>query len=393
MPTFADLGLRPTWLQVDLTALDHNFRALRERTGPGIKICAIVKADAYGHGAATVARRLEKLGCDYFGVAMVEEGSELRAAGIGSPIVLLGAVWGEGAVRAAAADDIEISIHNRDILPAVSRAAADTGRPLRVHLKIDTGMGRLGIAAAEVPAWCREARGAGLELVGVYTTFSSADDAGSPRTGRQLERFVGAIESLERCGFRPPLRHAANSGAILNFPETLLTLVRPGLLLYGIEPTPEGQGPGGGFRPVASLRTRVAQVAAYPPGSRFGYSGTFEARRESRMAVLPVGYGDGVSRLLSNNGDVLIRGRRAPIVGRVSMDLLVADVSDLPRAEVGDLATLIGRDGGEEIGAWEVAERAGTIPWEVLCGVGCRVPRAATEGEKVVSIVSRLERR
>jgi len=352
-------------MQIDLSALENNFLAIRSRTGSGRKLCAVVKANAYGHGAVIVAKRLQHLGCDYFGVALVEEGIELRRAGIESPIVMIGALNGEESVRAAALHDIEFAIHSKEVLPAVARVAAELGRPLRAHLKIETGMGRLGLMPQDVPGWCEQASSAGVNIVGVYTTFTSSDVAGSERTPRQLQRFLDAVEAVRRGGFDPKLLHAANSGAILNYPETLLTMVRPGLLLFGIPPAPGALEPP--FKAVASLRSRVVQVGNFPAGYRFGYSGSFTARRPSRIAVLPIGYADGLNRLLSNNGEVLVNGRRAAIVGRVSMDLVL-----------------------EEISVWEIAERVGSIPWEVLCRIGDRVPRVATDGDDIAEVRTRF---
>ena len=371
-------------MHIDLDALGANFNAIREKAGPERRICAVVKANAYGHGATIVSRRLQKLGCDHFGVALVEEGIELRRAGIEKPIVVLGAVAGEEGIRAALEHDIEIAIHNFELLPA----AAAVRRPVRAHLKVETGMGRLGVKPERLCEWCREAQRSGIELVGVYTTFSSSDAANSDRTPRQLERFLGAIETIRGCGFDPPMLHAANSGAVLNFPESLLTMLRPGLVLLGVPPA-KGRlaAP---FKPVASLRTRVAQVDEFPEGYRFGYSGSFAAARPSRIAVLPAGYADGVNRLLDRGGEVLIGGRRAPVVGRVSMDLVTVDVTDLPPVGVGDEAVLLGSQGEEEIGAWEIAERFGTIPWEVFCWIGDRVPRLGFNGGSLVDAASRF---
>ena len=381
-------NLRPTALHIDLDALGANFKAIRQKAGPERRICAVVKANAYGHGATIVSRRLQKLGCDHFGVALVEEAVELRRAGIEKPIVVLGAVAGEEGIRAAVEHDIEIAVHNFELLPAVAKVCAEAGRPVRVHLKVETGMGRLGVMPSRVGEWCGEAARSGLELVGVYTTFSSADAANSDRTPRQLERFLGAIEKIKGCGFDPPMLHAANSGAVLNFPESLLTMLRPGLVLLGVPPARGRLGEP--FKPIASLRTCVAQVGEFPEGYRFGYSGSFAAVRPSRIAVLPAGYADGVNRLLDKGGEVLIGGRRAPVVGRVSMDLVTVDVTDLPPVNVGDEAVLLGRQGDEEISAWEIAERVGTIPWEVFCWIGDRVPRLGFNGGSLVDAVSRF---
>lgn len=371
---------RPTTLTTDLSALEQNYRSLRQLTGPNCKICAVVKADAYGLGAAPIAGRLQELGCDYFGVALVEEGRELRAAGISRPIVLLGYLNGTECIRKAVELELEVGIHNSEVLPEIAKVANETGRKVLAHLKVDTGMGRLGVAVKDLFAWCEEARPSGVELKGIYTTFASADDSSSPRTEEQLEKFLKAVEILKSNDFDPPLRHAANSGAMLNFPETVLTMARPGLLLYGIPPSPKPLDKE--FKPVATLKSRIIQLSTLPAGSHVGYAGTFITESESRIAVLPIGYADGVNRLLGNHGEVVIRGKRAPIVGRVSMDLTTVDVTDIPGACIGDDVIIVGRDGEEEISVWEVALKAGTIPWEVLCWIGKRVTRiAVNEGE------------
>jgi alanine racemase len=383
-------GLRPTWLEIDIKALRNNFHEIRKKTGPGLKLCPVVKANAYGMGAVGVAACLQDLGCDYLGVALVEEGLELRESGITMPVIMIGAAAGEESIRAAAANDIDISIHNFEALRSLSRVSSDLGRPIRTHLKIETGMGRLGVTPEETGRWCEEAGRSGVDLVGAFTTFSSSDQPDSPRTPRQLEELKKAVAEMRRFGFDPPLLHAANSGAILNFPETLLTMARPGLLLYGIAPAPDTDiGP---MEPVASFRARVVQVSTFPSGHRFGYSGAFKASRDTRVAVLPAGYADGVNRLLGNRSEVLISGRRAPVIGRVSMDLVTVDVTDLPGVGVGDTATLIGADGGDEISAWDVAGLCGSIPWELFCWIGERVPRVFTDGERAVEISSRFLR-
>lgn len=364
---------RPTRLSIDLSALENNFLRIREIVGKDRRICAVVKANAYGIGAVDVARRLESLGCDYFGVAMVEEALELRRAGLETPVIILGPLGAPEAAEVALKNNFEISIHHLPNLDDLAGFSRDSISRLKIHLKIDTGMSRLGVQPREISSWCGGAAKLGLSLSGAFTTLSSSDQQDSPRTSEQLKLFRDTLDELKRNGFDPPLRHAANSGAIMHFPNSLLNMVRPGLLLHGIPSNPNGKVEG--FRTVAQLQSKVVQTSALKRGATVGYSGSFRTERNAIVAVVPIGYADGLNRLLSNNGDVLIKGRRAPIIGRISMDLATVDVTDLEDVKPGDEVTIIGTDGDEEITAWELSRRLGTIPWELFCWIGPRVPR------------------
>lgn len=373
---------RPTRLSIDLSALENNFLKIREIIGKDRKICAVVKANAYGIGAVAVAGRLENLGCDYFGVALMGEALELRRAGLRNPIIILGPLCGPEAVETALENNIEISIHHLPNLDDLSRFSADVLSRLKIHLKIDTGMSRLGVQPREIPSWCNGAAKLGLKLAGAFTTLSTSEQKDNPRTGEQLQLFRDSVDELKRNGFDPPLRHVANSGAIMHFPDSLLNLVRPGLLLHGIPSNPDSRVDG--FKKVARLQSRVVQISTLKQGTSIGYSGYYRTDRTTKLAVIPIGYADGLNRLLSNNGDVLINGRRAPIVGRISMDLATVDVTDVDGVKPGDAVTIIGVDGEEEITAWELSRRLGTIPWELFCWIGPRVPRHYHEGDHAV---------
>lgn len=372
---------RPTRLDINLSALENNFFKIREIVGKDRKICAVVKANAYGIGAVSVAGRLESLGCDYFGVALMEEALELRRAGLRNPIIILGPISGREAIETALENNIEISIHHLPNLDDLTKFGESLISRLKIHLKIDTGMSRLGLQPREIKAWCDSASKLGLKLTGAFTTLSTSEKQNNPRTEEQLQLFRSAVEELRRNGFDPPLRHVANSGAIVNFPDTLLNMVRPGLLLHGIPSNPDSQVEG--FKKVARLQSRISQISTFKQGTAIGYSGYYRTERTTTIAVVPIGYADGLNRLLSNNGDVLVKGRRAPIVGRISMDLTTIDVTDIEAVKPGDEVTIIGSDGDEEITAWELSHRLGTIPWELFCWIGPRVRRHYHEGDKI----------
>lgn len=364
---------RPTWVEVDLAAVRANLRALRAFLGEGVGVIAVVKAGAYGHGAVPVARCLEEAGADALAVAILEEALELRRAGIGLPILLLNGFWpGE-----------EAEIIRRDLTPAVYaedmvlRLAGEAGRlkaPARYAVKIDTGMTRLGIPfeqAGEVVRRCLATEW--VRCQGLYTHFSSADEPGHPATRRQIGRFRQVLADLpsgKAAGFH---NHMANSAAILGFREAWCDAVRPGLMLYGINPLSRPAPLT--LSPALSFKTSIVQVKTVKAGTGVGYGGDYVASRSTRIAILPVGYADGVNRLLAAGGNVLLRGRRVPFAGRISMDLTAVDIGSSPEAGVGDEVCLIGRQGSEEITVGEFAATCSTIPYEALCRIGPRVPR------------------
>ena len=378
---------RPTRAEVSLEALERNLAAVRQRCG-GLPVMGVVKADAYGHGALPVARTLVAAGIERLAVALLEEAVELRRGGLTIPLLVMGALEPAQMDRAVR-EAITPALFREDQLPALDQAASLHGRPQPFHLKVDTGMGRLGAPWDDLdPLLDALARCPRLILEGVFSHLACADEPDHPLTPLQMERFGQVLGRIEERGLSPPLRHLANSAAVLDRPPAWLTLVRPGLLLYGYRPSSRNRDLP--VTPVLKLSSRIVSVKTVRAGESVGYGGTFVARRKSRIAAVAAGYEDGVIRSLSNRGHFLVRGRRVPIVGRISMDLTTLDATDHPAAAVGDEAVLIGGQDGIFQGADEVGSEAGTISWEILCGIGWRVPRLYLRGGRVVDIRSRF---
>lgn len=366
------LPVRPTVLTVDLDRLRSNLRRLSAHAG-NTPVLAVVKANAYGAGAVPVAQAALEAGATWLGAAVVAEGIQLRRAGIFAPILLLGpADPSEAEVLLDAR--LTPAVYGATFLQALERAASTHHAPALAHLKLDSGMGRLGVRPEELPelldVWKRCPR---VRLHGVFTNFASADDPASSQNDLQRERFFGMVEEIRAAGFDPQWVHMANSAALLSRPDARFTLLRPGLTLYGMRPSEVLPDPG--FEPVLSFATRVIQVKEVPPGTPVGYGAAFVTRTSSRLGILPIGYADGLPRSLSNRGQVLIRGARCPIVGRVSMDLTAVLLDPIPEALAGDPVILWGEEGSERIGPWEWARWADTIPYEITTGIGSRVAR------------------
>ena len=364
---------RPSRIVVDLSAVGDNLRAIRARVG--VPVMGIVKANAYGHGLVPVARHLEACGVDRLGVAFVEEGIALRRAGIRLPILVLGGIFGPQ-VADYLRHDLEITVSSLDKLRQVEAVAEALGQRARVHLKIDTGMERIGvhsyscagfIEAAAASRWC--------DIVGVYSHLACADDPGSPMTDRQVERFAEACAHFTRIGAPMPLRHLANSGGVLHASGTWLDLVRPGIILYGVLPDPASQATLA-LRPALSLVSRVVYFKVVRAGGTVSYGATWAAANDTRIATIPVGYGDGYPRALSSRGEVLLRGHRRPIAGRVCMDQFMVDLGPDGTAYNEDEVVLVGRQDGQAIRVEDIARQAGTIPYEILTGLNERIPRA-----------------
>ncbi|HEU4339818.1 MAG TPA: alanine racemase [Planctomycetota bacterium] len=373
------------WAEIDLPALRRNIATVRREVGPTPRIMAVVKADAYGHGAVPVAWHALKSGCDALGVGDSAEALQLRESGITGPILILGAIIEEEIPKVVEAD-VAVSVHSPDLLDLLDDEARRQHRLLRLHLKIDTGMGRLGASPHRAGEIAREIQSRrNLELEGLCTHLSSAFTANAAQTREQLDRFHEAVEALKAIGIRPPVLHAANSAGMLTFPESRFDMVRTGNTLYGLDP--------GLFRklniplsPILSLKTRIAFLKGVPAGTPVGYEQTWRSTRPTRIATCPVGYNDGYPRLLSNRASALVRGRRVPVVGTVTMDYVMLDVGDLEETAVGDEVTLIGRDGVEEIRCDELAATIGTIPYEITCGLGRRVKRIYVDDVGVAQI-------
>ncbi|HEX9134830.1 MAG TPA: alanine racemase, partial [Ktedonobacteraceae bacterium] len=368
---------RPTWVEIDLSAIANNTRQIQSLVGPGVRILASLKADAYGHGALKVARTVLHNGASMLGVATVGEAAPLREAGIHAPILVFGYVphW---QMREAVRMNLTITLYSIESAQALARAAQALKQTIKVHVKVDTGMGRLGIRAehiAEVLKLIHEIIDLPLlELEGIFTHFAMADTHDQTHARMQLTRFQDVLQFIEEEHIRPPLVHAANSAAILSLPEAHFDMVRPGIALYGLDPSPEVRLPVG-FRPALSFKTQVAQVKAIPAGESISYGYSYITDRPTCVAILPVGYADGFRRAPTNWGSVLVHGQEAPLLGRVCMDQCVIDVSHIPQVRVGDEVVLIGRQGAAILTAEQVAERLGTINYEVVSEILARVPR------------------
>jgi alanine racemase len=392
-----EAALRPAWVDVDLAALEHNLARLRERlAGSGARIMAVVKADAYGHGAVGVSRALEAAGIDWLGVALLEEGAEIRRAGVEAPILVLGT-----------ARPAKIALYARyRLIPTISSLAelalwrewtAGQSEAQPIHLKVDTGMGRLGVAVEEVPEVLAALRAQpGLRLAGLLSHFGDADDLASPRNAAQEARFAAVLALLSPEERARTLIHMANSAAALHDPGSRHGLVRLGIALYGLDPAERPDRPlppeeRTDLQPVMSVKARVVQLREVPAGTPVSYGGRTVMRRRSRVAVVPVGYADGYAWRLTGKAEALVRGRRVPVAGSVTMDMTLLDVTDAG-AELGDEVVLLGRQGGEEITATELAAHAGTISWEVLCHLGLRLPRRYVRQGRVEELMSRFWR-
>jgi alanine racemase len=401
-------ALRPTRAVVDLDAVASNFRALGAGLPPGCKVLPVVKADAYGHGAVHVARRLAKEGATAFAVAAVEEGLELRKAGITQPILVMGWI-GKDQIGSLVEAGLTPNVHSIPQLEELkSFLEGEEGRaPLGVHLKLDTGMTRLGLRPEDLPRALEIIEGIGKRILleGVFQNFASAYDQTSPQNESQMKIFSEGVEAVRAAGHRPTMIHMDNSGGTLarlallpskksssssSSLSSIVTHVRPGLALYVRVPEIQSEA-NDSLRDVMSFVSVVDQVKTVPAGTRVGYAGTFVCSRTTTLAVVAAGYADGVRRSLSNKGQVLVGGTRCPIAGRISMDLTEVDVTDLPRPpERGDEAVFFGTQSGARLGVEEAAATADTVAWELLCGVGPRVPRVVVESGHEVARVSKF---
>ena len=365
---------RPTWLEIDLGAIGANCQQIADLVGSRVAVMATLKADAYGHGAVKVAHTVLRHGATWLGVATASEAAPLRAASINAPILVYGYLppW---QAHQAVQLDLRTTVYDRETATALDRAAQSLGRRARVHIKIDTGMGRLGLRAEEpgvIAAFVVELRQfPGLEIEGLYTHFATADDLDLSFAREQIRRFHAVIDALPWC---PPIIHAANSAATLRLPEAWFDLVRPGIALYGLHPSAEAPLPAA-FRPAMTFKTQIALVKTVPAGEGISYGHTYVTTAPERLATLPVGYADGFRRGPANWGTVLIRGQRAPIRGRVCMDQTIVSVDHIPEARAGDEVVLLGRQGGVELPAEDIAHQLGTGNYEVVAALLARVPR------------------
>lgn len=368
---------RPTWAEIDTDALSENFHIVKDHVGPDVSVMGVVKANAYGHGAVACARRLEREGADWFGVALPEEGIELRTAGIAKPVLCLAGFWGEQAAACLEHGLVPV-LYRLEMVEALDRAARERNVLADVHVKIDTGMGRLGVRFDELTEFLATLRRfPNLRIDGVMTHFAAADEPScGPLTHDQIQRFEKAVDAFREHGFNPTYQHLANSAAIFGQPGAWGNMVRPGGVLYGlwrdILAPSDRDVP---LRPVMSLHSRISLLKWVPQGETVGYGCTFEASQKTLVATVPIGYDDGYMRALSNRGHAIIRGTYATVIGRISMDLTIIDVTNVPEVEVDDEVVLIGARDGLAVTAEDLAKTAGTLSYEVTCGVSSRVPR------------------
>lgn len=368
---------RPTRIRVDLGAIAHNHRVLAAHAG--VPVMAIVKANAYGHGLVPVARHLQAIGAQRLGVAFLEEGIALRRAGITLPVLVMGGIFGPQAGQFIE-HDLEITVSSIDKLRQVEAAAEALGRRAAIHLKVDTGMERIGVHSYRAGPFIEAALASRCcDIRGIYSHLACSDEPDSPATARQLERFLEACAHFDRLGAPMPLRHLANSGGVLHFPATHLDMVRPGISLYGVLPDASARPPVA-LRPALSLVSQVVYFKVVPAGEPVSYGGTWAPARDTRVVTVPIGYGDGFPRALSSRGEVLVRGQRKPIVGRICMDQFMVDLGPDGTAYNEDEVVLIGEQGGQRIRCEDVATAAGTIPYEILVGLNGRIPREYTGG-------------
>jgi alanine racemase len=375
---------RPNWAEISLSALAENYRVIARHLGPGITPCCVIKCDAYGHGVIESARALEDAGAVWLGVTSTEEGIAVRDSGVTLPVLVMTGFW-RGEEEALLRRELIPAIATLEHIEALERDAANLRltHKILVHLKVDTGMARLGVSLAELPALAaRIAASPVIELQGVFSHLAESEVLDSPFVEGQRADFERAIALLADAGLHPRYRHLANTAATVARPETWNNMVRPGLALYGYNL--QCQGPGAAaarlpLRPVLTWKTRIIALRDIAPGTPVGYNRRWQAARPTRLAVIPVGYGDGLNRHLSNRGQVILHDRYAPICGNVSMDLTMIDVTDIPEAAIGDEVLLIGRSPHCSIGADDQARLAHTIVYEILCGLSPRVPRIYVE--------------
>jgi len=376
---------RPAWTEVDLDALANNIREVRRLTDSSAEILAAVKADAYGHGAVTASKTFLENGADRLGVAALNEALELRNSGIEAPILNLG-YTPDADYETLIENKVSATVYTLRQAEALNEAAVRLGAVATAHVKVDTGMGRLGFqpSSGAIRAIAEIAALPNVELEGIFTHFAVSDSADKTYTRQQYELFNLVLTELSKLGVDPPIRHVSNSAAIIDLPEYALDMVRPGIMLYGYEPGPDVNLKRVSLKPAMALKARLSNVKAVAKGAGISYGITYKANRLSKIGTLPIGYADGYRRALSNKGWVDFKGNRVPIVGRVCMDQCMIDLTDAEAAEIGDEVTLFG--GGCAPSVEEMATWLETIPHEVTCAIARRVPRVFLKGGKIVEV-------
>ena len=373
--------MRPTWAEIDLSALRHNFRTMNRLVGPQTTVCAVIKADAYGHGIEHVAVALQKEGAEWMGVTSTDEGVQVRNAGVNTRILLMTGFW-HGEEDEVVARNLTPSVWDPWQVESLQQTAAKRDAKARIHLKVDTGMTRFGIGMTDLPKTLELIRESpNLELEGVFTHLASAEVVDAPDVEAQREKFAQVRQVVQQQGFSPRYFHMANTAATICHPETRDLMVRPGIAMYGYIQrfawASGGRGPGFpiDLKPVLSWKTNIISIRQVPAGRFVGYNGTFITTRRTRIAGLPIGYADGLNRRMSNRGRFIVRDHYAPIIGRISMDITLLDVTDIPDAQIGDEVLVIGSSKNCQVNAWHHAHFADTIAYEILCAISERVPR------------------
>lgn len=383
-------NIRPVWLEVNLDAIAHNVRIIRQVVGKNTQIIAVVKANAYGHGAVEVSETLLENGVTMLGVGVIEEGIVLREAGIKAPILICGLTMNDQ-IEPLVMYNLTATVCKLKTIQTLSRIASKNKKRARIHIKIDTGMGRLGIPSTDTLNFVKKiSQMKNIEIEGIFTHFAASNEEDRNYTRKQFEKYRKALLELERERINIPLKHVANSAAILNSSSFHLNAVRPGIIIYGLFPWPETKRTVQ-LRPAAEFKTKIVFLKEVPAGKSIGYGRTYTTTKPTRIATLPLGYADGYSWLLSNNGEVLVRGERAPIIGEICMDLCIVDVTDIGGVQIGDEVVLWGKQGSRMIPVEEVAQKIGSIVYEVICMVDKeRVPRVFIKNGKPFKVKSLL---
>jgi alanine racemase len=370
MPNKNKIGYRPTWAEVNLNNLEYNFKQIKACLQPWIKVLVTVKADAYGHGLIPVSRKLTANGVDYLGVASIDEGIKLRKAHIKTPILVLGLIFKKD-IQAFFTFKLTPTICDYELAVALNRKAAALNKPIHLHIKVDTGMGRIGVAYQDALALIKKIHKLKAVVIeGLFTHFPFADSSRN-FTVFQIKLFAKLVSQLKEAGIAIPLVHAANGIGLLDYQDSHFTMVRPGLVIYGLYPRP---GLGIKLKPVLSLKTRVIFIKQVPAGYGISYGHTYKTKSSAYIATLPIGYGDGYPRNLSNLAQLLISGRKFRVSGRICMDQIMVDTGAF-KPKITDEVVLIGKQGNEKITVEELADLSGTIPYEIVCGLGSRIPR------------------
>lgn len=365
---------RPAWIEIDLDALENNYNVIQNKIPLSSKIAAVVKADAYGHGAVKIASELDKLGADYFCVGSPDEGLELRNAGIKNKIIVLAEVL-KSQYQDILKGDLIQTVGSFETLKGLNEIAAEFNKTIRVHLKIDSGMGRIGFLSSDIKNLINKLKELkNLKIEGIFSHFARADETDKSYSHTQLNKFNEVLAEFEKSNFEIELKHIANSAAVIDLENSYLDLVRPGIMLYGLLPSKELNNEID-LKALLSFKTKVVQIRNLKKGTAIGYGSTYKTESQEKVAVLPIGYKDGYPRLLSNKGEVLIKGKRAPIRGRVCMGQTIVSIEDIDDVKIGDEVVLIGRQSGDQISASEIAELTSTISYEIVCNLDRNLKR------------------